>query len=295
MAKNNSWVRIHRSILDWEWYDDHKTFKLFMFLIIKSNYKDKRWKGIEVKRGQLLTSYPHICRDTSLSLQVVRTHLDRLINSNVITKESTNNYTLITIVNYEKYQSTIDADNTQITDKEHSNNIQITTTKESKESKEVNISTTTTKLETNLNLINSIAKELNKSNDMIISKIPDFLNYCKSINKTHKNDSDIFSHFRNWIQKQKFNTDVDENKVNWFMKTFNTICKGNFKVTDEVKKLFEKQLANGFTGEQMKTACKNMYSSDPKNDFHLKSGYQYATPTHLLKGDNVNKYLNQRF
>lgn len=291
MAKNNNWVKIHREIFDWEWYKDHKAFKLLLFLILKSNYKAKRWCGIEIERGQLVTSLDHLRSDTGLSLQEVRTNLERFINSNVITKESTNNYTLITLVNYEKYQSTIDIGNTQITDKEHSNNIQLTTTKESKE---IKISTTTTKLKTNLDLINSIAKKLNKSTDIIISKIPDFVNYCFDINKQHKDDADLYSHFISWLPKN-LKTEVKQNKVDWFIKMFNGVSKRNFKATDEVKKLFAKQLANGFTGRQMKTACKNMYSSDPKNKFHINSGYQHAIPTHLLKDDNVNKYLNQRF
>ena len=153
--------------------------------------------------------------------------------------------------------------------------------------------TTTKKITANIELIENIARKLKRKPTEVIEMVPAFVNYCIGIQKTHNNNTDLFSHFGFWIEKQSFNT--DDEKVNWFIKTFNKVSKQNFIATDEVKKLFEKQLANGFTGEQMKTACKNMFSSDPKNKFHLNSGFQFATPVHLLKDDNVNKYLNQRF
>jgi len=156
------------------------------------------------------------------------------------------------------------------------------------------ISTTTTKkIIANIELIENIARKLKRKPTEVIEMVPAFVKYCIGIQKTHNNNTDMFSHFGFWIEKQSFNT--DEEKVNWFIKMFNSVCKGDYIATEEIKKLFEKQLANGFTGEQMKTACRNMYSSDPKNKFHLNSGFQYATPVHLLKDDNVNKYLNQRF
>lgn len=155
------------------------------------------------------------------------------------------------------------------------------------------ISTTTKLISANIELIENIAMQLKRKPTEIIEKVPVFVKYCNGIKKTHNNNTDLFSHFTYWIAQQSFN--ADEAKVDWFIKMFNNVSKRDFKATDEVKKLFEKQLSNGFTGPEMKKACKNLYSSDPKNKFHLQSGYQYATPVHLLKDDNVNKYLNQRF
>ena len=30
------YIQIHRKILEWEWFDDHNTFRLFMYLLLKA-------------------------------------------------------------------------------------------------------------------------------------------------------------------------------------------------------------------------------------------------------------------
>jgi len=37
-------------MLDWEWYDDINTKVLFIHLLIKANWKEKKWRGIKIKR-----------------------------------------------------------------------------------------------------------------------------------------------------------------------------------------------------------------------------------------------------
>jgi hypothetical protein len=51
----SGWIKIHRSILEWEWYEDTNTFRLFMHLILKANHKDRNYKGKLIKRGSLVT------------------------------------------------------------------------------------------------------------------------------------------------------------------------------------------------------------------------------------------------
>ena len=41
----NGFVKLHRSLLKWEWYDDLNTFKLFMHLLLTVNYYDRQWRG----------------------------------------------------------------------------------------------------------------------------------------------------------------------------------------------------------------------------------------------------------
>jgi len=155
--------------------------------------------------------------------------------------------------------------------------------------------TTIEKLANNSELIELCAMQQKTSKELIESKIPEFIQFCKATDKKHNNNTDLFSHFGSWLRKQDFTAEVEQKNIDWFIKTFNTICNGSYVATDEIKKAFAKQLANGFTGPQMRTAIINMFSSDDRNKFHKQSGYQWATPLHLLKDDNVNKYLNQRF
>ena len=40
------WIKIHREILNWEWYDDINTTRLYVHIQLKASFKDSKWKGI---------------------------------------------------------------------------------------------------------------------------------------------------------------------------------------------------------------------------------------------------------
>jgi len=100
------WVKVHRKILDWCWYDDPKTFKLFIHLLLKVNFRQKDWRGITVKVGEFISSYKHLSEQTGLSIQEVKTALSKLEKTGEVKRHSTNKYTVFTVINYLKYQQT---------------------------------------------------------------------------------------------------------------------------------------------------------------------------------------------
>lgn len=133
---DNSWIKIYRKIVDWEWYTDSHMVHLYIHLIMKANTKDRRWRGIEVRRGQLITSLESLKSETGISIRSLRTCLGRLQETGEILQESTNKYRIITICKYESYQQEItperQASDKQATSKRQSNDNQTTTTKEYK-------------------------------------------------------------------------------------------------------------------------------------------------------------------
>ena len=131
----SGWIKIHRKITDWEWYSDHNCARLFFHLMLRANFKDKKWQGVTVQRGQFVTSREHLSKEVGLSEQQIRTCLKKLESTGEITVKSTNKFTLITVENYTLYQDDIEESNQQITNKQPTNNQQITTTKERKERK----------------------------------------------------------------------------------------------------------------------------------------------------------------
>ena len=42
-----SYIKIDRKILDWEWYRNLNTCRLFFHLLLKANWKDGRFEGKE--------------------------------------------------------------------------------------------------------------------------------------------------------------------------------------------------------------------------------------------------------
>jgi DNA-binding transcriptional regulator GbsR (MarR family) len=134
------WIKLHRKLLDWEWYSDSVVKDVFIHLLLTANHTDGKWRGQEVKAGSLITSIDNLARPLGLSVQQVRTAIKKLQSTGEIDKVSTNRNTMIIVVNYGLYQSLIN-------DEQQSNNNQITTNKKvrSKECKECNNITTTIK------------------------------------------------------------------------------------------------------------------------------------------------------
>lgn len=145
-----SWIKLYRDLLQWEWFEKSEMVHLFVYFLLKANCEDKQWQGILVKRGQLITSNSSIRRDIKLSAQQVRTCINRLISTGVITYQATNRYAIITICNYNRYQErklaineqNNEQSNYQATSEQRTNNEQTTTTKEYKniKNKEISIS-----------------------------------------------------------------------------------------------------------------------------------------------------------
>jgi biotin operon repressor len=90
--------------LDWEWYDDINTKVLFLHLLLKANREDKKWKGYIIKKGQLLTGRKKLATQLGISQQNIRTAITHLKSTNEITIESTKEFSIITINNWESYQ-----------------------------------------------------------------------------------------------------------------------------------------------------------------------------------------------
>ena len=103
------WIKLHRQIVEWEWYTDANTFRVFMHLLLNANHKEKRYKGILIKKGQLLTGRKSLALALDLSERQVRTALTKLKKSGEIDQEkarkTTKSGSIITICNYASYQS----------------------------------------------------------------------------------------------------------------------------------------------------------------------------------------------
>lgn len=136
MNEEYGWIKIHRKIIDWEWFDYPGMFRLFFYLLVSANIADKQWRGMVIKRGQLVISCAELAKKMGFTRQQIRSRLANLSSTNEITTKTTNKYTIITVCNYDRYQL---KNSTQ----QPANNHQITTTKERKNNKEEKVSINT--------------------------------------------------------------------------------------------------------------------------------------------------------
>ena len=98
------WIKLHRKITTWEWWDDHNTTRLFVFIITQANHKQKKWQGNTIKRGEFITSYPKMAALTGLSIKQIRTSINHLKKTGEVAVKSTNKFTKVIVENYSLYQ-----------------------------------------------------------------------------------------------------------------------------------------------------------------------------------------------
>ena len=97
-------IKLHRSIMSWEWYKEPNTMRLFIHCLLKAQYQDSKFKGLTIKRGSFITGRNILGQELGLTPQQVRTILNKLKETEEINISSTTRGTLIEVVNYESYQ-----------------------------------------------------------------------------------------------------------------------------------------------------------------------------------------------
>ena len=127
MAKEG-FIYLHRKLIDWEWYDDANAMRLFIHCLLEANFIDKQWHGITIKRGSFITSQPKLAYRLKLSVQQIRTALNKLKSTGELTVYKTADYSIISINNYDDYQRNNSLNNSLVTVYQQSNNSLSTTT-----------------------------------------------------------------------------------------------------------------------------------------------------------------------
>ncbi|MCB6475569.1 hypothetical protein LI171_04865 [Emergencia timonensis] len=116
----NGFIKLHRKLVEWEWYSDSATKDVFLHLLLSANFKPTSWKGIEIKPGQVVIGRKKLSEELGLSERQVRTALNHLKSTNEVAIETTNRFSVVTVVNWEKYQIESSDDDKQ-TDQQNAN------------------------------------------------------------------------------------------------------------------------------------------------------------------------------
>lgn len=99
------YVKISRKLTQWSWYKDLNTCKLFLHMILKANWKDGEYQGVETPRGTFASSYTELAQETGLSVKNVRTALKHLENTGEVAVNRQAKFSIFTVKNYDVYQT----------------------------------------------------------------------------------------------------------------------------------------------------------------------------------------------
>lgn len=130
----SDYIKLHRKFLEWEWYRNEHTKNLFIHCLLKANWKESKFEGNVIQRGSFVSSIDILASETGLTSDEVRTAIKHLICTGEITKQSTNKYTVFSVVNYDLYQPVSQAEPKQAPSYSQS----IPNNRRNKEYKEIN-------------------------------------------------------------------------------------------------------------------------------------------------------------
>ena len=114
---NEGWIKLYRKIQECDIWDNDEPFdyrSAWIDLLLLANHKDKDTifdgKPIKIKKGQRITSIRKLSERWNWSVNKTYRYLHLLEDLGMITRESDNRRTLITIVKYEIFQDTQNTD-----------------------------------------------------------------------------------------------------------------------------------------------------------------------------------------
>lgn len=119
----SGFFKVYREVFQHEIFKDELGFRLFMLIIGNAVYLEKGidHKDTHLQRGQWIRSYRLLADDLERkegrgykkpSLSTIKRAVDRLVKFGLVAISETDNGTLFTVVNYEKYQGFANDDGT---------------------------------------------------------------------------------------------------------------------------------------------------------------------------------------
>lgn len=78
MSLDNGYIKLWRSVLTWEWYDDPPTKDVYIHFMLMASISKSTWHGIEIPRGGFVSSYAKIAEQTGLTIRQTRTAINHL-------------------------------------------------------------------------------------------------------------------------------------------------------------------------------------------------------------------------
>lgn len=165
------YIKLDRKMLEWEWYHNTNTKVLFLHCLLKANWKEAKFEGVTIPKGGFVTSYPHLAKQTGLSVQQVRTALEHLKSTGELTVYPHAKFSVVIVNNYIQYQDDNTVVNSLSTGNQQAINSLSTTIEEEKEGKK------------NKKKKEYIGAYLISENEVLQSAFNDFMEMRKAIKK----------------------------------------------------------------------------------------------------------------
>lgn len=100
-------IVLYRQLLEWKYFYSPYALKLWVYLLLRANWKTGYFLGVEIPRGSLATSIRRLASDTDMDANTVRKWLKRFEKEDMISIKTTHRFTHIFISNYADFQDIV--------------------------------------------------------------------------------------------------------------------------------------------------------------------------------------------
>ena len=142
MTSGNGWIKIHRKIQDNFIYTDSQALHLWIHILLECNHTDREYlfngKKVVTERGSFITGRKRLSEKTGISESKVYRLLKLFKSEHLIEHQKTSKYSIISVVNYNTYQSGEHQNEQQVNNKRTASEQQVNTTKNVKNVKNDN-------------------------------------------------------------------------------------------------------------------------------------------------------------
>lgn len=104
MNTDNSWIKLPRMFMNWQWYQNTNMVHLYLYLLLNANIENKLYFGISIQRGECLVSLSTLSRDTGISRDSVKRYLKKLKDTKDISYKKLSKGRIIVLLDYDKFQ-----------------------------------------------------------------------------------------------------------------------------------------------------------------------------------------------
>lgn len=104
MNTDNSWIKLPRMFMNWQWYQNTNMVHLYLYLLLNANIENKLYCGISIQRGECLVSLSTLSRDTGISRDSLKRYLKKLKDTKDISYKKLSKGRIIVLLDFDKFQ-----------------------------------------------------------------------------------------------------------------------------------------------------------------------------------------------
>lgn len=103
--ESGDWLKLHRKIIESQAFSDPAIFRLWCYLLCRANYRESYFRGVKIEVGQVAFSHRVLAGTLGVSHGALGRYLAKLETWGNIVVKSGRQFSVITICQWETYQS----------------------------------------------------------------------------------------------------------------------------------------------------------------------------------------------